>query len=652
VKIDVTQLIASPGYAPRAWQSKAPTEASWGRKPEVQTSEDLRRIIALPYRDQLEPLTVEAQAMIHVISERYSSGRAAGAGCNCREGHNRECITTLRLAQAWALYEIGIVGGLLGPIGVGHGKTMLDLLAPLAFQGCRTAVLLVPPNLVTQLIADYDLTSNHFRVPSIVVHGAKAWANRVPGAPVVHVFPYSRLSNKEATVFLETLKPDVVIADEVHNLRHAEAVRTARVLRYFAAHQSTRFAGWSGSMTDASVKDYAHLSALALRENSPLPLNPEVVEDWARALDPQENPAPAGALLEMCEPGEHIHSGFHRRLCQTMGVVATMEPSVDCELEIEERKAPPVPPDVAAALDELRSDWVRPDGEELVDALSVNRCALELACGLYYRWRFPRIGGEPQRKSVIAEWFEARKEWRRELRFKAQRREPHLDSPELCANAAARAWRDLPANPDLPVWHADTWPRWARVKDLVRYEPEAVRLDDFLARDAADWALANRGIVWYMRSAFGAWVAELSGLPMHAGGPNAGAMIKRERGDRSIIASIKSHGTGRDGLQFLFDDQLIANPSSSNAEWEQLLGRLHRTGQRAPVVHAKFYRHTAEMAAHVGTALRRALYVGTTMGSGQKIRLGWDDEDLNELDEAAAEAAERAEGMAAVRLVF
>ena len=38
----------------------------------------------------------------------------------------------------------------------------------------------------------------------------------------------------------------------------------------------------------------------------------EVVEDWARAIDPQENPAPPGALLELCEPGEHIHAGFHR----------------------------------------------------------------------------------------------------------------------------------------------------------------------------------------------------------------------------------------------------------------------------------------------------------------------------------------------------
>lgn len=616
----MTKLVAAPGFAPREWQSSAPAK-SWSSKPEVGSSPDLRRVIELPYRDQLEPSTIAGEAMVEHISGRFSNGRAAGDGCNCREGHGRDCITRLRLAQAWALYEIGIVGGLLGPIGVGHGKTMLDVLAALAFRDCRVAVLLLPPGLVTQLISDYDLTSQHFRVPQLMVHGAKSISVKVPGAPVLHVYPYSRLSNAEATEFLEKLRPDVVIADEVHNLRHADAVRTSRVMRYFSKHPECRFAGWSGSITDSSIKDYAHISALALREGSPLPLDPEVAEDWARALDPSENPAPPGALLGICYPGEHIHSGYHRRLAETVGVVSTTEPSVDCRLVIGELDAPEVPYEVEEALRLLRGEWVRPDGEELVEALAVNRCALELACGFYYRWKFPR--GES--RELIEEWLDARKEWRRELRFKLTRREPHLDSPELCANAAARAWRDVPVNPNLPTWEARTWPRWRDIRDQVRPETESIRLHPYLAEHAAEWATENRGIVWYAKSAFGEWVSELSGLPLYGGGDNAAAMIKRERGDRSIIASIKAHGTGRDGLQFLFRDQLIANPSSSSSQWEQLLGRLHRTGQKASEVRARFYMHTDEMRAHVSTALLRANYVGTTIGSNQKIKLGWSE---------------------------
>lgn len=619
MKISIANRVAGINFAPDEWQIGAPVEG-WTRKPEIQMSADLRRIIALPRRDQ--PDGPMAEALVEMMTERYTNGRAAGYGCTCQSVFNRECITRLRVAQAWALYEISVKNGVLGPIGVGHGKTMLDLLAALAFTNCRTAVLLVPPNLVSQLATDYELIGNHFRMPSLMVHGSRPIARTVPGAPVLHVFPYSQLSNKKATIFLETLNPDVMLADEVHLLRHAEAVRTSRVLRFFTGHESCRFAGWSGSITDSSIQDYAHLAALALRDDSPLPLDPNIVEDWARAIDPTENPAPAGALLQICAPGEHLHRGFHRRLVETVGIVATSEPSVDCALVITERKAPPVPPDVLAALRELRSDHVRPDGEELLDALSVSACALELACGFYYRWRFPLIHGVAQKREVIEEWLFARKQWRQEMRWQLKRPEPHLDSPELLAHAAARYHGDRP-NPDrLPTWGSSTWPRWHAAKGTVHYESETVRLDPYLAEDASEWALTHRGVVWYQRKAFGTWVAEISGCRLHGGGPDAGPRILRERGDASIIASIKSHGTGRDGLQFLYRDQLIANPSSSATNWEQLLGRLHRTGQRAPEVRAEFYCHTMEMRSQMETALRRAEYVGTTLqgsSGGQKL---------------------------------
>jgi hypothetical protein len=129
--------------------------------------------------------------------------------------------------------------------------------------------------------------------------------------------------------------------------------------------------------------------------------------------------------------------------------------------------------------------------------------------------------------------------------------------------------------------------------------------------------------VWYASSAFGAWVSELSGLPLHGGGVGAGKRIAEERGDRSIVASLLSHGTGRDGLQYLFHRQLIAQPPSSSTAWEQLLGRLHRTGQEAPIVYADAYRHTREVEASVDQAMARALYVEQTLGARQKLRVGW-----------------------------
>lgn len=637
--IDPLELVAPINCAPQAWQSRTPDDA-WSFKPPVGRSPDLDRIVAVPRRPPVEATSMRAAALVKMINARYAL--PPNPGCRCKSDYQRECITSLRLTQAWALFEIGTGSGLLGPIGVGHGKTILDLLAPLALRDCRTAVLLVPPGLVTQLIAEYHLLAEHFRVPSLVVHG-KDWSNVLPGAPVLHVYPYSRLSRPESTTFLETMAPDAIIADEVHKLRNADTATTSRVLRYFQAHPATRFCGWSGSITDSSIRDYAHLALLALRNSSPVPHDTAVVEDWARAIDPSDYPAPMGALEALCNPGEELHSGFHRRLVETAGVITTSEPAVDCELFVGEQPAPTLPGNVAAALNVLRADWLRPDGEELIEPLEIARCAWQLACGFYYRWTFPLINGEPQTIEQIEAWKAARKAWRRELRTRLRPRDTHLDSPHLCERAAVRAWAEHPGGrdidkvwtgaDDLPRWKAETWPAWRDIKDTVEHRTEAVRLHPFLAEAAAAWGEANRGVIWYQHGAFGQWVAEISGLPLHGGGPNAGKAIadeirkqlSGEQPRRSIIASIKSHGTGRDGLQRIYSTQLIANPPSSATDWEQLLGRLHRILQTSPRVEAWFYRHTPELAAHVSQALVRALYVQGTLGSAQKLRVGMAD---------------------------
>ncbi len=368
-------LVAAPGFAPKAWQSGAPDSAYESSKMPVQDSEDLQRILKLPRRAQVLPHTPEADLLIRVMTRRYALTRTTP--CACREislkhtGNARECITTLNLAQSWALYEIAVADGLLGPIGVGHGKTILDILAPLAFKHCTTAMLLVPVGLVVQLIAEYELVGQHFRLPALVVWKKVKLAGDAaprdymemnppgwkPGEvpPTLHVYPYTLLSAKGSTVKLDELAPDTIISDEVHNLRHADTARTARVLRYFDTHGATRFAGWSGSITDASLSDYAHLSAMALKERSPVPINPDAVDDWSRALDPRASKtedtsspwataAPPGMLLTLDDGrGGHISEVFHRRLVETLGVVATTTPAIDAELSIEEQTAPPIP---------------------------------------------------------------------------------------------------------------------------------------------------------------------------------------------------------------------------------------------------------------------------------------------------------------------
>jgi hypothetical protein len=613
----------------RRSENRAPVP-DWGRPP-VLPSPDLARVLALPRRPT--PDEAKREALMDLMTERL---RRDNPACRCAE-MNRPCITRLRAVQAWALYEIGLRGGLLGPINVGDGKTLVNILAPLVLNA-KTILLLVPAKLVSQVVREYLLIREHFRVPALVVHG-DGTSIRSDEAPVLHLISYERLSRADATSFLESLSPSAILADEAHHLRNATAVRTGRVLRYFAAHPGTRFAGWSGSLTDSSITDFWHLAALSLREGSPLPLDPRVAEDWGGAIDPSDNPAAAGALAQLCEADnedpttEELRSAFHRRLVETPGVVTSTAPLVQVGLTIATRAAPPIPQVVDESLRALRETWMRPDGEELVDALSFFRCARELACGFFYRWVF----NHGETVAQIDEWLEARKLWRREVRNMLVNPQPQLDSPHLLALAAARAYAstDRPARKELwwekrdgeavPCWLAQHWPRWLEARPLVNGgrapDTEPVRLHPYLAEDSARWAREHRGVVWYDKRAFGAWVAEIGELPLHSGGAGAGERIGQEKGDRSIVASIKSHGEGRDGLQYLFHDQLVAHPPSGATAWEQLLGRLHRPGQASDVT-TEYYAHTPELEQNVTKALDRAHYVQGTIGAKQKLLAG------------------------------
>lgn len=593
---------------------------------EVADSPELQRVLSVPRRKPLEHGSVEAKAMVRLMTARF---RFENASCNCRQ-LGRECITELREVQAWALFELIKYGGILGLIGVGFGKTLLDILALKALEprGHRVGCLLVPPSLLGQLVEDYTHISQHFAVPDLRVHGSgdlKGLVIRAQGTSTLHVFPYSRLQRANYATWVANLAPDVIIADEADYLSDPSTASTSRVIRALIAKPGTVFLCWSGSITDTSIRDYWHLSCFALRENSPLPLKKEVVDDWCRALDPVDDKAPDGALSQLrTEPGQTLYDAFYGRLVETPGVIHTTLSSIDTPIDIKERTVN-VSPLVEQALRTLRKDWVRPDHlapgyvdgapcEEFMTALEVNACAIQLACGFFYRWKYPR--GEPE--ALIREWLEARSLWQREVRRKLQDRVDLLDSELLCREAAMRHHGDLPKNPRLPEWQSLHWPRWRDVQGKVQPETEEILVDDFLAVDAANWAADNRGIVWYESRAFGRRVAELSGVPLYGGGPKSESIVT-EKGDRSIVASLRSHGRGRNGLQRIFSTQLVAQPPSSPARWEQLLGRLSRPEQKAASVEAWFYRHTDELDRYVTRALARAEYVRGTTGASQRI---------------------------------
>ncbi len=590
----------------------------------VAASDDLSRVTKLARRPILEIPSIRAEALVELMTSRLRrSDRPAGAPCGCRELGRHQCLSRLLPSQAWTLFEAGIAGGILGALGAGSGKTLAGILAPMVLKSQVTALLL-PPGLVGQLFLEYLAAAEHFVVPSLIMPDGTGHV--VAGRPRLHLVPYSKFSRPESTALLEKLNPELIIADECHLLKSRRAARTIRVLRYFAAHPETRLCAWSGTITSKSLDDFAHLAAFALGEGSPVPLDPNEVLKWAAAVDPSEWPAPAGALKAFCAPGQGVREALHKRIAETRGVVSTKATALPgCSITLRERPII-LPTPLRSLISDVRETMTRPDGEEFLTALEVSACVEQLTCGFYYRWRFP---DRPERAAVDA-WFAARKAWGREMRERLKRPAPHMDSPHLLSRAAERAVSNYrcghtcrgercPLEAHLPTWETEFWVAWRDIKDTIRHETEVIWIDDYMARDASEWALKHTGVVWYSHRALGAKIAEISGLPQHAGGPQAEARILAEKGDRSIIASVDSHGTGRDGLQRVFDTQLITVPMPSGGEFEQLLARLHRIGQESDEVVTLLYRHTSEFKQSIDRALTLAKYIEGLTSNSQRL---------------------------------
>lgn len=636
--VDATLPAKRAQAAPRDEDDDQPL----GRKMKGQApgeSKDLRRILALPKRPQ--PSKEEIAVWSRMVEETFGKGDVK---CQCETRYKRRCCKHLLPTQAWTLYEGDMVGGILGPIGVGHGKTLLDLLMAMIVDAKR-AVLLLPPELKQQLLEiDWHFYGQHWKLPNLA---GQTVTEYYPGRPMLYVVAFSELSGAKNSELLEQLDPDVIIIDEAHRVANRNAARTKRLNRFLTKHPDVKTFWWSGTLTKKSIADYAHMAGAALREGSPVPLHYPTVEEWAGHLDPVKIRTPIGALRQLTKDGKgsDAREGFQERLTSTMGVVTSGDTaSSQASLLIHERKVATVPQSVRDALDRFETGakvgaWQRPDGEELVDALSAARCARELSCGFFYRWRWPR--GE--KVEVIESWLEARKDWHKELREKLKGARPQMDSPLLCTRAAIRWYKGyvhivrdeegralerqvIPPHTrtgPLPTWEALNWERWEKEHDNAKPETEAVWLDDFLVDDAIDWLLEEPGLLWYEFNAYAdrihlrAKARGIKNFVFVGPGEDSNEYLLRVQGKERLVISQRAHGTGKH--LHMFTRSLVANPGSSGDGWEQLLGRVHRNGQLADEVTFEVYRHTEPFVNAIERAKELALHIEGTFGVTQRL---------------------------------
>lgn len=554
----------------------------------VQGSPDLDRIIEIPRRpsnpDQYPDLT-----------ERF---RKPGG------------TMRLRPIQNAMLTEAPLANGMLGIVAAGAGKTLASLLLGAA-MGAQKIVLLVPPQLRAQLISvDIPMLNQHWILP----------------LDRLRVIAYSEISNAKTAQMLDSLKPDLIIADEAHMLKSRAAARTKRFLRYFKEHPECRFVGLSGTITRKSLQDYQHLSQLALKKNSPVPDFFPTLNEWAEALDVVAEPMPAGELIRLCNEDEAraindpevkvnaakfaaattaVRSGFRRRLVETPGVVATTESAVGTSLIIRALR-PGVPIEVQNALHELRDRW-EIAGDELTDILEVSRIARQLAAGIFTRWDWPDDIPD-------TEWLKARSEWHKEIREVLKRSVKGMDSPLLVTKAVIDG-----------RLRSFAYGEWLKVKSHWNPEPprETVWVSDFLVHEAVKWAKeegsrATPAIIWFSHVALGEAIARVGGFPFFGAGSDAALTKVKPKDTPVIVASIKAHGTGKN-LQWACKN-LITTALSSGADMEQLIARTHRPGQEADEVQVDIFVHTHELQDAYLSSLDQAAYLEETQGQKQKLR--------------------------------
>lgn len=527
-------------------------------------------------------------------------------------------------------------------------NTISGLLAPLCFPDARLAVLVMEPKQRAHYRSHYFRLREHFRVSTIVFDDGTS-GQTVPGTVPLHLISYSVLSQTKNSSLLDDYRPEVVILDEAHRACGDSAINR-RVKRYILGRIKGRQAAldrgdpvlsravflldWSGTLENKSAQDTQMLSAYSLGDGSPLPLDPDVAVAYSAVMDVSRNPdreSPLAKRLQsafgsgpasedplvslVSQPERAVRKGFQKWRAETLGVITGAASSINASIYFGERDPGKIPDLVREALRAVRDDSVRPDGEILEDRLRQVGCAREIGSGFYNYWAFPEkcecTPGAPRcsRCLKIDDWFAKRKAYAKERRAKLLLGERNLDSPKLCEDAAKRYWSGYKG--DLPVWACESWPAWAEVENTVEHIEKVRWIGDgtpeaadpathpgyFVARSAVEWALKNKGVVWFRSTALGRKIAELSGLPYFNGGPGCEERLRAERGNRSVILSIKALGAGTDGLQLHFDKQLICEMPASNGGnegAEQLLGRLHREGQRADVIETFGFFHIVE----------------------------------------------------------
>jgi hypothetical protein len=482
----------------------------------------------------------------------------------------------LRSIQAAILYSLGTHGGVLAAARVGAGKT-LPLALGATVLGAQRPLLILPAADVKDKRAEYRELRRHWQIPANLKIISYHKLSRAQPCKLHGKKP----CDCERPTYLEEYQPDYCGCDEAQALRYLRDSARGRKFARFAASPAghvCHFMFCTGTPARVGGGDYWHMLVWALRHGAPVPLEPEVREEWSVLIDdPKEESRGGKGQLSYAILQPHLgptvvdrdtaREAFADRLESTPGVIISRDLFEDVPLTIEPIYNPTPP-----ALDEhwrnLRDAWALPDGWLLADkSLSVFSAAQQMALGFYYT-------ADPWPPT---DWLEAYKTWARFCRMVLESSDT-LDSESQVKDACRSG--------QLPDWALCDWE--AIAPSFTRHTV-AVWLSTHTIERAATWGRGG-GIVWSTYTAFGRALAERTGWPYYgAEGRDANGRSINKAAAPTIIASTHSCSTSRnlqigvgpDGIGYARN--LFATPPQKAIDWEQRIGRTHRELQTRPV---------------------------------------------------------------------
>ncbi len=466
-------------------------------------------------------------------------------------------------------------------------------------------MLLMPAHLVRRSEDEMKEYGEHFRLPRNL-----------------RIMSYQKLSQANAAGTLGIVPPDLFILNEFQKIKNRNAAVSRRVIRHMAQFPDAKFVAVTGTPVTKGLMDFGHVARWCVKP-PPVPMDNHTMQEWADALDEKPgsyNQRDPGALLKLCneeelreEPLVAARRGFRRRLTETPGVVATTGEDQVCtasgdpvRLEVRALRYEQDPV-VEEHFRVLRDAWMTPSGWTFSMAMAVWAHSRTLALGLHYAW-IPEPEGGPE-----GPWCIARKKWAKFAR-EAIKNSRVLDSELMVVNAVDKGALD---GTELNGWRS--------IRATYVPSPRAVWHCDGALEACQRWAKSGPGVIWTDHVFFSHELSKRTGCKYFGPGglDKGGNEIEKADPNSCVIASRAANSTGRN-IQFWSRNLITAAPMNAS-EWEQLLGRTHRHGQRSDVVTVDVLMGCAEHVTGWNRSVALADMTRDVLGAPQKLLIATSD---------------------------